>query len=100
MILFSYNFLFKNIRFIMEFLAIFLSVAIFLSFVRFLKGPTLSDRVVAFDTMSIIVVSLLTIFSVTLKTPLYLDVAFVFALIGFIVVILFARFIVIGDRNA
>lgn len=74
-------------------LLIFLIVfAIFLSFLRFIKGPHLTDRVVAFDTMGIIAVSLLVLLSVTIKDSIYLDVAFVFALIGFIGTIIFARF--------
>ncbi len=74
--------------------------AIFLSFIRFLKGPKLSDRVVAFDTMSIIAVSFLVFLSVTLKSEIYLDVAFVFALIGFIGTIVFARFNIIKEEDA
>lgn len=73
--------------------------AIFLSFVRFLMGPKLSDRVVAFDTMGIIAVSFLVLLSVTIKSAIYLDVAFVFALIGFIGTIIFARFNVIKDED-
>jgi len=67
-------------------------LAIFLSFIRFIKGPHLTDRVVAFDTMSIIAVSLLVLLSVAFKSALYLDVALVFALIGFVGTIIFARF--------
>ncbi|SFV67717.1 Na(+) H(+) antiporter subunit F [hydrothermal vent metagenome] len=74
--------------------------AIFLSFIRFIKGPHLTDRVVAFDTMGIIAVSLLVLLSVRVKSTLYLDVAFVFALIGFIGTIIFARFNVTKDIDA
>ena len=74
--------------------------AILLSFIRFIKGPHLTDRIVAFDTMGIIAVSLLVLLSVTLKSSLYLDVAFVFALIGFIGTIIFARFNVAKDSDA
>ena len=74
--------------------------AILLSFIRFIKGPHLTDRVVAFDTMGIIAVSLLVLLSVTFKSSLYLDVALVFALIGFIGTIIFARFNVTKDSDA
>jgi multisubunit Na+/H+ antiporter MnhF subunit len=73
--------------------------AIFLSFIRFIKGPHLTDRVVAFDTMGIIAVSLLVLLSVAVKDSIYLDVAFVFALIGFIGTIIFARFNVAKDSD-
>jgi len=75
-----------------EFFILLIGLAIFLSFIRFLKGDHLLDRVVAFDTMSIISVSLLVLLSISLKESFYLDIAFVFALIGFIGVIIFARF--------
>ena len=74
--------------------------AILLSFIRFIKGPHLTDRIVAFDTMGIIAVSLLVLLSVTMKSSLYIDVAIVFALIGFIGTIIFARFNVAKDSDA
>ena len=82
------------------FLILLILFAILLSFIRFIKGPHLTDRVVAFDTMGIIAVSLLVVLSVTIKSSLYLDVAFVFALIGFIGTIIFARFNVAKGDDA
>jgi len=83
-----------------EFLLFVIALAIFLSFIRFIKGPHLTDRVVAFDTMGIIAVSFLVLLSISIKSSLYLDVALVFALIGFIGTIIFARFNVAKDRDA
>jgi len=82
-----------------NFLILLILFAIFLSFIRFIKGPHLTDRVVAFDTMGIIAVSLLALLSVSMKNSVYLDVAFVFALIGFIGTIIFARFNVAKDSD-
>jgi multisubunit Na+/H+ antiporter MnhF subunit len=83
----------------LNFLILVILFAIFLSFLRFIKGPHLTDRVVAFDTMGIMAVSLLVLLSVTVKDAIYLDVAFVFALIGFIGTIVFARFNVAKDSD-
>lgn len=82
-----------------EFLILLIVTAVFLAFIRFIKGPLLTDRVVAFDTMSIIAVSLLVVLSVSFKSALYLDIAFVFALIGFIGTIVFARFNVVNTTK-
>jgi multisubunit Na+/H+ antiporter MnhF subunit len=82
-----------------ELLIIIILFAILLSFIRFIKGPHLTDRIVAFDTMGIIAVSLLVLLSVTFKNTLYIDVAFVFALIGFVGTIIFARFNVAKDSD-
>lgn len=81
-------------------LILLIAFAILLSFIRFIQGPHLTDRVVAFDTMGIIAVSLLVLLSVTIKNSIYLDVAFVFALIGFIGTIIFARFNVAKGDDA
>lgn len=83
----------------LDILTLLISIAIFLSFIRFIKGSSFIDRVVAFDTMSIIAVSLLTILSISIKESFYLDIAFVFALIGFIGTIVFARFNRIKAKN-
>jgi len=85
---------------VIEFIIFIVLFAIFLSFIRFIKGPHLTDRVVAFDTMGIIAVSLLVLLSVSVKDSIYLDVAFVFALIGFIGTITFARFSAVKDDDA
>lgn len=76
----------------LELLVLATALAIFIAFVHFLKTPRLADRVLAFDTMGILAVSLLVLLCVTEKSALYLDVAFVFALVGFIGTIVFARF--------
>ena len=60
---------------------------------RFLKGPTLSDRVVAFDVISIMGVSLLVLLAVYFQRGLYLDIALVFGLIGFLGSTIFGRYI-------
>jgi len=71
-----------------------------LALIRLLLGPHLADRVVAFDTMSIMAISLLILLSITYKNSLYLDIAFVFAMIGFIGTIIFARFNILRGRDA
>ncbi len=76
----------------MDFIILLISFAIFLSFIGFIKSKKLSDKIVTFDTMSIISVSLFIILAISYKEPFYLDIAFVFALIGFIGTIIFARF--------
>ncbi len=76
----------------LDFLILLISLAIFLSFIVFIKSKKLSDKIVSFDTMSIITVSLFVILSISYKEPFYLDIAFVFALIGFIGTIIFTRY--------
>ena len=69
----------------------FISLALVLY--RFIIGPTLSDRVVAFDIIGIISVSLLVVLALYFKRALYLDIALVLGLIGFLGSTIFGRFI-------
>jgi len=56
-------------------------------------GPSISDRVIAFDVMGIIGVSLLVVLSLIYQRGLYLDIALVFGLIGFLGTTIFGRYI-------
>ncbi len=77
----------------LNFLILLIALSLLLALIRFLKGPTLVDRVVAFDSMSVIVTSLLVVLSFYFHKSLYLDVAFVFGLTGFIGTVVFAKFL-------
>lgn len=74
-----------------EFLIILLLFSSLFAFYRFLKGPSLADRVVAFDVISIIMVSFLILLALYYKRELYIDIALVFGLIGFLGTTLFGR---------
>ena len=74
-------------------LILLIALSLVLTLIRFLKGPTLADRVIAFDSMSVIATSLLVVLSFYFHKSLYLDLAFVFGLMGFIGTIVFAKFL-------
>jgi len=84
----------------LDYMILLIGLAMLVAFIRLLIGPKLSDRVVAFDTMGIMAIALLILLSIQYKSALYLDVAFVFALIGFIGTIVFARFNILRGKNA
>lgn len=83
----------------MDYMILLIGLAMLVAFIRLLVGPKLSDRVVAFDTMGIMAISLLILLAIHYKSALYLDVAFVFALIGFIGTIVFARFNILRGND-
>ena len=68
-------------------------LALLISFVRFVKGPTASDRVVALDTMTTIFVSVLVLLGYIFQRFIYIDVSLVYAVLGFIGVIVIARYL-------
>lgn len=65
----------------------FLAVAFLLAFVRLLRGPHLLDRVLVLDFMSVVVVGMLGVYAITTGQSLYLDIAMVVALLGFLATI-------------
>ena len=76
-----------------EIASLSLLLAMSLSMIRFLIGPTLSDRVVAFDVMGIMALSLLVILALYFQRSLYLDIALVLGAIGFLGTTIFGRYI-------
>ncbi len=65
---------------------------ILLGFVRLAKGPTLPDRIVALDMMTISLVAFSAIFAVQTSNSAFLDIVVVLALIGFVATVAMARF--------
>jgi multicomponent Na+:H+ antiporter subunit F len=67
-----------------------LILGMFLSLIRLLRGPTLPDRVVALDLLSVLSVGFIAVHAVHSNQAIYLDVALVLALIAFLSTIAFA----------
>ncbi len=69
------------------------SVAMILGFVRLLKGPTLTDRIIAFDMVALSAVGIIVAATIVTNQPSLLDVATVWAIIAFLSTIAFAYYI-------
>ncbi len=72
---------------------VIIGAGIFLCFLRMLKGPTPSDRAVAFDTISTVTTALLVFLGLVFGRYVYLDVALVYAVLTFIGSVAIARFL-------
>ena len=68
-----------------------------LSLWRFLLGPHAPDRIVAADTLSIIITASLVLISFWFDNPIYLDVALIYGVLAFIGVVALARAIEKGQ---
>lgn len=66
---------------------------IIIAFVRLIIGPTIADRAVALDGMTIITISLIVYAAYYFNRIIYLDVALVYGLISFIGIVAIARYI-------
>jgi multicomponent Na+:H+ antiporter subunit F len=73
--------------------AIIAGAAFLLTLGRFLKGPTAADRVVAFDVLTVISITLIVLSALAAERGIYLDVALVYALLSFLGVIATAHYL-------
>ena len=71
-----------------------------LAFVRLVLGPSLPDRVVALDTMTVLIVAFCGLFTLQSGVAAFLDVAVVLALVGFLATVALARFVERAQRRA
>ncbi|MBI9031320.1 cation:proton antiporter [bacterium] len=68
-------------------------LSLLLTLFRLFKGPTVADRIVALDAMTIISISLIVLIAHIAQRIIYLDVAIVYGLVSFIGVVAFARYL-------
>lgn len=73
--------------------ALLTGIALLISLIRFMIGPTSADRIVAFDVITIISITGIIISALVENRGIYLDVAIVYALLSFLGVIIVARFL-------
>ncbi len=73
--------------------ALFSAAAFVMALLRFIKGPSPADRVVAFDVLTIVAISAIIFTALAANRGIYLDVALVYALLSFLGVIVIARFL-------
>lgn len=67
-------------------------IGLAVAFYRLAKGPSLADRVVALDMMTITIISFCGVYAVFVEEPSFLDVAIVLALVGFLATVALARY--------
>ena len=67
---------------------------------RFLRGPSVPDRVVALEAVVALVVGLLVLNAYFLGSSLYIDAALVLSIFGFISTVAIAKYLERGDLFA
>ena len=78
--------------------AILLAILIFFCMIRAIKGPRFTDRVVAGNMISTMIIVILAILSVYLEEPFLVDVAIVYAMLSFITVVVLCRLVIVRRR--
>jgi len=70
-----------------------LVAGVLLAFIRLLRGPSLPDRVIALDTLSIFGIGIIVAFAIATDQPVFVDVASVLALVSFLGTVAFAAYV-------
>ncbi len=77
-----------------------LAAALVLSVVRIVLGPTLPDRVLALDLLTIVAMGFVGAIAIRTGLSLYLDIAVALALLGFLATVALARYILLRKDSA
>jgi len=84
---------------VIESLAFLLIIAaVVLSMYRLIAGPDTADRIISGDMLTLITTVILVFLAVVFDSPLYLDVALIYAVISFAGIIALAQVIESGNR--
>ena len=79
--------------------AVVLTLLILAALVRAVLGPRFTDRIVAVNVISTLVVAELVLLSVQMEADFLVDVALVFSLLGFLAVVVVSRLVTIRRRR-
>jgi multicomponent K+:H+ antiporter subunit F len=72
-------------------------LALLFNLYRVLRAPGVPDRVLALDTMVINVIALLILYGIHEGTAVYFEASILFAMVGFVSTVAYAKFILRGD---
>jgi len=78
---------------------VMLGLAMLISVVRVVIGPTLADRVLALDLLTVVAMGFVGAIAIRTGLTLYLDIAISLALLGFLSTIAFARYLLSRQRD-
>jgi multicomponent Na+:H+ antiporter subunit F len=76
-----------------------LILALVMTAIRVIIGPTLADRVLALDQLVSIAIGFIAVIAVKTSFELYIDIALALALVGFLATAAFARYIFMLGRR-
>lgn len=73
------------------------TIALILNLYRLLIGPSVSDRILALDTLYINSIAILILFSLYLGNVLYFEAALLIAVMGFVGTVALSKYLLRGD---
>lgn len=74
-------------------------LAMLASFIRLLIGPTLWDRILMLNLLSIKIIMFIAVYAIYMDSQTLLDIAISYGIIGFLTMTLLSKFIMTGARE-
>jgi multicomponent K+:H+ antiporter subunit F len=74
-----------------------IGLAMALNLWRLARGPSMPDRILALDTLSINTIALVMLIGLALGTADYFEAALIIAMMGFVGTVAFCKFLLSGD---
>ena len=72
-------------------------LAMLLALVRLVRGPSVPDRILALDTLSVTAIAELMLFGMYLNSAIYFEAALVIAMLGFGSTVVLSKFVLRRD---
>lgn len=72
-------------------------VSLLLTLWRLLRGPSVPDRILALDTLSVSAIALLMLFGIHLDSPIYFEAALIIAMLGFCSTVVLSKYVLRRD---
>lgn len=76
-----------------------LILAILVSFIRLMKGPTIWDRILMVNLISAKVVMFMAVYAIWEDSILIMDIAIAYGIVGFLTITLLSKYIMTGGRE-
>ena len=72
-------------------------LAMLMALWRLLRGPTVPDRILALDTLSVAAIAQLMLFGMYLDSPVYFEAALIIAMLGFGTTVVLSKYVLRRD---
>lgn len=74
-----------------------IALALAMSLWRLLRGPTLPDRILALDTVSINTIALLVLYGIHINSSVYFEAALIIAMLSFVSTVALSKYVMRRD---
>lgn len=70
-----------------------LGIASVLALWRLMRGPSVLDRIIGFDLLTVCIIGIIALISIWWKTHMYIEMMIIFSLLGFIGTVTFVTYL-------